>query len=57
MNDESDPIMPFGKYKGERISEISTDYLDWVIGQIWLEKSICHAIKRNLEARSDWRAI
>lgn len=27
-------IMPFGKHKGEDISDIPRDYLDWVVGEL-----------------------
>jgi hypothetical protein len=26
-------VMPFGKYKGRKVSDVPTEYLDWLIGQ------------------------
>lgn len=28
-----DTIIPFGKYKGEKLNDIDLKYLDWCIGQ------------------------
>lgn len=35
MNDGSP--MPFGKYKGTRLGLVPAHYLDWLIGQPWIE--------------------
>lgn len=34
---EEDIVMPFGKHKGTIISECPIEYLDWLIGQDWME--------------------
>jgi hypothetical protein len=36
-------IMPFGKYKGERIENIPTDYLEWALGEWnWEDRRILY---------------
>jgi len=30
--------MPFGKYKGTKMKDVPSDYLDWLIGQPWISK-------------------
>ena len=35
MNDDS--LMPFGKYKGQRMGRVPAEYLDWLIGQAWIK--------------------
>jgi hypothetical protein len=30
--------MPFGKHKGENISDISDNYLEWILEQEWTEE-------------------
>ena len=30
--------MPFGKYKGTKMKDVPSDYLDWLIGQPWIAK-------------------
>lgn len=39
QNDENDPILPSGKYKGKRLSEMNDSYKNWVVenakGQHW----------------------
>jgi uncharacterized protein (DUF3820 family) len=49
--------IPFGAYKGLPIDELSTKYLDWLIGQDWFcEKfvDIKLAIEVELNSRPDW---
>lgn len=31
--------MPFGKYKGERLSDIPTDYIEWVLSEFDYERN------------------
>ncbi len=31
-------LMPFGKYKGEKMQDVPAEYLDWFIGQNWADK-------------------
>lgn len=52
MNDEIK--LPFGKYKTCQLSEIPTDYLDWLIGQDWLKSELTQQITDHLNTRSDW---
>lgn len=35
LNDDSP--MPFGTYKGIRMSMVPASYLDWLIGQKWIK--------------------
>jgi len=46
--------MPFGKYKGKAISECPIDYLDWLIGQDWLDASLKEEIEEYLESCPEW---
>jgi hypothetical protein len=32
-----DDIMPWGKYRGERLGDVPDDYLDWLGKQDWIE--------------------
>jgi len=31
-------LMPFGKYKGERMEKVPATYLSWIIDQPWINK-------------------
>ena len=35
MNDDS--LMPFGKYKGQRLGDVPDDYLIWFTNQPWCD--------------------
>ena len=47
-------VMPFGKYKGEPLSEIPTEYLDWLLGSDNLYESTKEQIEDKLDRRTDW---
>lgn len=34
---DTDP-MPFGKYKGRRMQDVPSGYLDWLLGQDWIDE-------------------
>ena len=51
---ENDPVMKFGKHKGMKISEINTNYLDWLIGQPWFKDPLKSIVKNTLQGRADW---
>ncbi len=36
MNDDS--LMPFGKYKGQRLGDVPDDYWRWFLDQDWCDK-------------------
>ena len=36
----TEPTMPFGKHKGLAISEWAIEYLDWLIGQEWMDEKL-----------------
>ena len=59
MYDANDPILPFGKYKGEHCSEVPVDYLDWLIGQDWMEEkpALKTAIEDHLQTRPEWKRM
>jgi uncharacterized protein (DUF3820 family) len=40
-------IMPFGKHKGKRISELPADYLDWLRVQPGLPGELAAAIEQR----------
>lgn len=50
-----DPVIPFGKFKGQPCSEIPVNYLDWLIGQDWLSKGLARDICEHLTTRADWK--
>jgi uncharacterized protein (DUF3820 family) len=53
-----DPIVPFGKFKGKRCSEIEdVKYLDWLIGQDWLLSDLKSQITAHLKTRPEWREL
>lgn len=47
MNDES--LMPFGKYKGEKMANIPPDYLIWVYDNGKVYGDVKDYIKDNLD--------
>ena len=51
---KGDARMPFGKYKGQPLSDCPTDYLDWLLGQDWLRRELAEAIESHLKTRADW---
>jgi len=55
---EHDVIMPFGKYKGLRISEVPIKYLDWLIGQDWMHhRDLRLDIEAYLEGCAEWKRM
>ena len=52
-----DPIIPFGKHKGEHASECPVSYLDWIIGQDWLKPDLKDDITVHLETRAEWHRV
>jgi uncharacterized protein (DUF3820 family) len=48
MNDES--IMPFGKYKGEKLANVPAKYLLWLYDQSCNNKELYAYIEENLDA-------
>jgi uncharacterized protein (DUF3820 family) len=47
MNDES--LMPFGKYKGEKMANIPPDYLIWLYDNAKVYGDVKDYIKENME--------
>ena len=45
------PIMPFGQFKGLRVSEVPTHYLRWLLHDVGLSRWLEEAIVRELEER------
>ena len=49
---------PWGKHKGQMVSDIPTDYLDWLIGQSWMDaaknKALKFKVEAHLQTRADW---
>ena len=31
-------IVPFGKHKGEKLTDLDTNYLTWIMNQDWIEE-------------------
>jgi hypothetical protein len=51
-NTDDDLAMPFGKYRGEPLSEIPADYLRWVLREVdALEPWLGEGIRAELQRR------
>ena len=48
MDDNS--LMPFGKFKGEKMANVPADYLLWYYEQEWCKGELKNYIKDNLES-------
>lgn len=48
MLQDKDPF-PFGKYRGVAMEKVPADYLDWVVGQTWIDKwpAVVEYVERN----------
>ena len=53
----SEPVLSFGKHKGCAISEVPVNYLDWLIGQHWLEDDLKFQIEEYLKNDSEWQRM
>lgn len=47
VNDNT--VMPFGKFKGEKMANVPAKYLLWIYEQYWCVGAIKKYIKENLE--------
>ncbi len=47
-------VMPFGKHKDEPLSDIPTEYLDWLFDSDTLWESTKEKIEDELNRRNDW---
>lgn len=53
-----DPVLPFGKYQGQRASAVKdVRYLDWMLGLDNLNQPFRGELTRHLESRSDWQNL
>lgn len=48
--DKKHNILPFGKYKGQRINEIPIDYLKWLLKQDWLKYDLRKRISDYIDS-------
>lgn len=55
----TDPILPFGKHKGEYASDVPVSYLDWLIGQDWMDEKpeLKESIEEHLRGRPEWHRM
>ena len=44
-------IMPFGKYKGDRLCELPSDYIEWLMGWNGLREPLRTELRRELAFR------
>jgi putative quorum-sensing-regulated virulence factor len=44
--------MPFGKYKGEKIEDLPTDYIEWCLSEI---ESLSPSLQAEMEAQLEAR--
>jgi hypothetical protein len=56
---DSDFKMPFGKHKGEALADIPVGYLDWMIGQDWMDEKpdLKRRIEDHLATRPEWQQM
>jgi exodeoxyribonuclease X len=47
------PKFRFGKYKGQRITDVDRDYLEWVVNKSDLEADVKHACRQELRRRAE----
>ena len=52
-----DYVLRFGKHKGEPLSEIPTEYLDWLLGKDFVWPEVKDAIVAHLRTRADWQNL
>lgn len=45
--------MPFGKFKGQRLADVDTGYLEWLLENCALRESLKSAVKAELDRR-EW---
>lgn len=57
MSGTPDPVIPFGKYSGNYASDIPVSYLDWLIGQDWLNSDLENEIHEHLKTRPEWQSM
>lgn len=58
MSHEGSICMPFGKHRGVALEDIPTSYLDWLIGQDWIQgRDLCRDITAHLNTRADWHQM
>lgn len=46
--------MPFGKYRGEPLSELDTGYLAWLIENVTLREPLLSEVRRELDSRGSF---
>ena len=57
MSETPDPVIPFGVHKGNYASDIDVKYLDWLIGQAWLNPKLENEILAHLKTRDEWKMM
>lgn len=46
------PLVPFGKHRGQKWSDVPGDYLQWMVGQATMERDVIFAAEREVSRRS-----
>jgi hypothetical protein len=49
--------MPFGKFRGARITEVPNDYLSWLHANLYLREPLRSAVELELDLRNEARAF
>ena len=44
-----EPVLPWGKHRGKRISEVPSDYLLWLLGREGVSSDLADAIRAHLD--------
>jgi uncharacterized protein (DUF3820 family) len=54
-----DYTLSFGKHKGKPLREVPVNYLDWLIGQEWLDSRLKRIITEHLETerKGEWESL
>lgn len=45
------PLVPFGKHRGQNWSDVPGDYLQWMAGQVSMERDVMFAVEREIKRR------
>ena len=56
-NEDNDPMIPFGKYRGKCCHEIPEGFLRWCLLQGWLKQGLREGIENYLAEFCDGKSV